>query len=85
MSALAATPVAPRTVSRGSDSWTPNISQQASSPKMSSQVPAETPVGRRLTSTIVMKRIVDDRPYPTRPPAGARPPAAAKPRSHQPR
>jgi DNA-binding Lrp family transcriptional regulator len=26
---------------------------------------------QRLTSTIVMKRIVDDRPYPARPPSGA--------------
>jgi DNA-binding Lrp family transcriptional regulator len=28
---------------------------------------------QRLTSTIVMKRIVDDRPYPTLPPTGATP------------
>ncbi len=28
---------------------------------------------QRLTSTIVMKRIVDDRPYPARPPSGATP------------
>ncbi|HYK71084.1 MAG TPA: Lrp/AsnC family transcriptional regulator [Streptosporangiaceae bacterium] len=32
---------------------------------------AALPGVQRLTSTIVMKRIVDDRPYPTRPPAGA--------------
>src|SRR5215467_2965058 len=32
---------------------------------------AALPGVQRLTSTIVMKRIVDDRPYPTLPPAGA--------------
>jgi DNA-binding Lrp family transcriptional regulator len=46
---------------------------------------AALPGVQRLTSTIVMKRIVEDRPYPTRPPASARPPAVAKPRSRQPR
>jgi DNA-binding Lrp family transcriptional regulator len=34
---------------------------------------ATLPGVQRLTSTIVMKRIVDDRPYPTLPPAGATP------------
>jgi DNA-binding Lrp family transcriptional regulator len=34
---------------------------------------AALPGVQRLTSTIVMKRIVDDRPYPTLPPAGATP------------
>jgi DNA-binding Lrp family transcriptional regulator len=34
---------------------------------------ATLPGVQRLTSTIVMKRIVDDRPYPTSPPAGGTP------------
>lgn len=34
---------------------------------------AALPGVQRLTSTIVMKRIVDDRPYPAQPPAGATP------------
>jgi len=34
---------------------------------------AALPGVQRLTSPIVMKRIVDDRPYPTLPPAGATP------------
>ena len=33
---------------------------------------ATLPGVQRLTSTIVMKRIVDDRPYPTSPPAAGR-------------
>ena len=40
---------------------------------------AALPGVQRLTSTIVMKRIVDDRPYPTRPPTDA------ASRRHQPR
>jgi len=34
---------------------------------------AALPGVQRLTSTIVMKRVVDDRPYPTLPPADAKP------------
>jgi DNA-binding Lrp family transcriptional regulator len=34
---------------------------------------AALPGVQRLTSTIVMKRIVDDRPYPAQPPAGGTP------------
>ena len=34
---------------------------------------AALPGVQRLTSTIVMKRVVDDRPYPTQPAAGATP------------
>jgi len=45
MSALAVTPVTPRVSRRGSDWWTPKIVQHDSSPRMSSQVPAATPVG----------------------------------------
>src|ERR1039457_24830 len=41
MSALAVTPVMPRVISRGSDSCRPKISQQASSPRISIQVPDE--------------------------------------------
>ena len=42
-SRLAATPVAPRTISRGSASRMPNAPQHSSSPRISSQVPRETP------------------------------------------
>jgi len=45
MSTLAATPVRPRMIRRGSDLWTPKVAQQDSSPRMSSQVPCEIPVG----------------------------------------
>jgi hypothetical protein len=48
MSRLATTPVKPRIIRRGSDLWTPKIAQQASSPRMSSQVPREIPVGRAV-------------------------------------
>jgi DNA-binding Lrp family transcriptional regulator len=34
---------------------------------------AALPGVQRLTSTIVMKRVVDDRPFPVSPPAGGRP------------
>jgi hypothetical protein len=46
MSALAVTPVRPRAISRGSDLYRPKVSQQESSPRMSSQVPEEIPVGQ---------------------------------------
>ena len=46
MNRLAATPVMPRAISRASDLCKPKASQQASSPRMSSQVAAEIPVGR---------------------------------------
>jgi hypothetical protein len=45
MSALAVTPVTPRVIRRGSDRWSPKIVHQDSSPRISSQVPAATPVG----------------------------------------
>jgi len=45
MRTLAVTPVKPRVIRRGSDLWTPKIVQQDSSPRMSIQVPRETPVG----------------------------------------
>jgi hypothetical protein len=45
MRALAVTPVTPRVSRRGSAWWTPKIVQHDSSPRMSSQVPAATPVG----------------------------------------
>lgn len=45
MSALAVTPVKPSVTRRGSALWTPKIVQQDSSPRMSIQVPRETPVG----------------------------------------
>lgn len=48
MSALAVTPVTPRVISRGSDLYSPKIIQQVSSPRMSSQVPDEMPVGRAV-------------------------------------
>jgi hypothetical protein len=48
MSVLAVTPVTPRAISRGSDLCSPKISQQDSSPPMSSQVPGEMPVGRAV-------------------------------------
>lgn len=48
MSALAVTPEAPRVISRGSASCRPKISQQESSPRISSQVPGDTPVGRAV-------------------------------------
>jgi hypothetical protein len=51
-SRLAATPVAPSTISRGSASWMPNTPQQSSSPKMSSQVPRDTPVVSRDRYTV---------------------------------
>jgi hypothetical protein len=46
MSTLAVTPVTPKVISRGSDWYRPNVSQQESSPRMRSQVPEEMPVGR---------------------------------------
>ena len=45
MSTLMMTPVVPRVISRGSDLCRPKVSQQVSSPRMSSQVPDATPVG----------------------------------------
>jgi hypothetical protein len=48
MSALAIAPVRPSVMSRGSDLYRPKVSQQDSSPTMSSQVPAEMPVGRSV-------------------------------------
>ena len=48
MSVLAVRPVTPRAISRGSDLYSPKVSQQDSSPPMSSQVPDEMPVGRAV-------------------------------------
>jgi len=56
MSVLAVAPDRPRMMSRGSDLYRPKVSQQPSSPRMSSQVPAEMPVGR-LTVTELADRV----------------------------
>jgi hypothetical protein len=84
MSRLAATPVKPRTMRRGSDLWRPKVAQHDSSPKMRiwgtpivrvvtayqdlrDEHLATLPGMQRLTSTMVMKRVVDQRPFPLSP------------------
>jgi hypothetical protein len=54
MRMLAVTPVTPRMISRGSDLSRPNASQQASSPRMRSQVPPEMPAGRAVRYAVQM-------------------------------
>src|ERR1700748_2624747 len=46
MRVLTIIPLVPRVISRGSAVCRPNVSQQVSSPRMSSHVPEEMPVGR---------------------------------------
>jgi hypothetical protein len=46
MRALTIIPLVPRVISRGSAACRPKIIQQESSPRMSSHVPEEMPVGR---------------------------------------
>src|SRR6266581_4495697 len=48
MRVLAIIPLAPRVISRGSAACRPKIIQQVSSPRMSSHVPEEMPVGRAV-------------------------------------
>ena len=86
MRVLAIIPLAPRVISRGSAACRPKIIQQVSSPRMSSHVPEEMPVGRAVRYAVQTEGVtwsrnaaVSSAPRPARPAAA---PAAASVIAH---
>ena len=86
MRVLAIIPLAPRVTSRGSAACRPKIIQQVSSPRMSSHVPEEMPVGRAVRYAVQTEGVtwsrnaaVSSAPRPARPAAA---PAAASVIAH---
>jgi len=78
MRTLTIIPLAPRVISRGSAVCRPKIIQQVSSPRMSSHVPEEMPVGRTVRYAVQTEGVtwsrnaaVSSAPRPARPPTAA--------------